>query len=74
MKEPKKFVSAISKRPEHPSNYSSSDSESELAKLPIPPQSAKWPTTVASTTDSKQSIITLIKNSNQSQYLSGMEI
>jgi hypothetical protein len=52
-KEPKKLISAISKPPGPPSDNSSSDSESEPAKLPIPPRSAKQPNTVASTTDPK---------------------
>ena len=52
-KEPKKFLSAISKPPGPSSNDSSSDSESELAKLSIPPRSTKRPATVTSTTDSK---------------------
>ena len=52
-KEPKKFVSAISKPLRPPSDDSSFDSESEPVKLPIPPQSDKQPATVTSTTDPK---------------------
>ena len=51
-KAPKKFISAISKPPGPPSDNSSSESESEPINPPIPPQSDKQPTAVASTTNS----------------------
>jgi hypothetical protein len=52
-KEPKKIVPVVSQPPGPPSDNSSSDSESELAKLPIPSQSTQHPIL-------NQSIITLI--------------
>ena len=52
-KVPKKFISAVSKPPGPPSDDSSSESESEPIKPPIPRQSDKRPTAVATTTDLK---------------------
>ena len=52
-KEPKKFIPVMPQPPRPPSDDSSSDSDSELAKLPIPPRSTKRPTAVASVPNSK---------------------
>ena len=52
-KEPKKYVPVISQPPGPPSDDSSSDSDSVLAKPHIPPQSAKQPTAVTSVPNSK---------------------
>jgi hypothetical protein len=52
-KAPKKFILAASKPPGPPSNDSSSESESEPIKPPIPPRSDKRPAAVATTTDIK---------------------
>ena len=52
-KAPNKFISTISKPPGPPSDDSSSESESEPIKPPIPPRSDKRPAAVISTTDIK---------------------
>jgi hypothetical protein len=52
-KEPKKFISTVSKPPGPPSGDSSSEADSEPIKPPIPPRSDKRPATVATTTDLK---------------------
>ena len=70
-KEPKKFISTVSKPPGPPSGDSSSESDSEPIKPPIPPRSDKRPATVATTTDLKPKCYHFDLKLKPEWYLSG---
>jgi hypothetical protein len=71
-KAPKKFISTVSKPPGPPNDDSSSESDSEPIKLPIPPRSDKQPATVTTTTDLKPKCYHFDLKLKPEWYLSGM--